>query len=190
MSNVNSILCFCTEVIVMFLFFLFIFFILFYRTTLYSEMLLIFWLPHIFYQGGQRVFMYMACLKYPKFRMFRAAKMKMRVPVINNSMRRDRFFKIRRSINVLMSLMRRELMRGQPRLVMMNSWLPAQAGVLYSSLCQGKPDRTAHKVFVLASPSGLVLDFESTARIRSLIRSWECSRWDGTVSSKRNTSVL
>ena len=107
----------------------------------------------------------------------------MRVPVINNSMRLDRFFKIRQSIKVLNDLDVSERVRGQPRLVKLNRWFPSKAGVLYGSLCQGKPNPTARKVFLLASPCGLVLDFE-------VYKGHNWNWRDGTVSSKMSTPVL
>ncbi|XP_061564106.1 piggyBac transposable element-derived protein 3-like [Cololabis saira] len=87
--------------------------------------------------------MYMSCLKYPRMRMYWAAKT--RVPIITNSMTRDRFFKICQSIKVTDDFAISDDHKKEDAL-----W----------KFVPGKPNPTGLKVFVLASPSGMVLDFE------------------------------
>ena len=123
----------------------------------------------------------MSCLQYPIIRMYWDKKW--RVPVICDNMTRDRFFQLRTSIKIVFDNDVNEDDRKKDRLwklrplierikdgclkqernvhVSIDEMIVPFSGVCnMKQYCPGKPNPVGLKVFVMANPNGLVLNFK------------------------------
>ncbi|XP_049905131.1 zinc finger MYM-type protein 2 isoform X1 [Epinephelus moara] len=123
----------------------------------------------------------MSCVPYPQMRMFWSNAL--RIPAISDKMRRDRFFKLRQHLKVVIDdeisedmrqtdrfwrtrpfmdrILRGCLLQARPECVSVHEqMIPFTGACPFRQYVPQKPNSVGMKNFVLASSDGIVLDFE------------------------------